>query len=48
LKGKTVSLLFCEPSTRTQNSFHAAAAKLGATVINVDINNSSLKKNETL
>ena len=46
-KGKIVSLLFYEPSTRTCCSFHSAALRLGATVINVDVSHSSVQKGET-
>jgi aspartate carbamoyltransferase len=48
LKGKTIALLFCEPSTRTCTSFQTAALKLGADVLPIDFNNSSAKKNETM
>lgn len=48
LTDKTVANLFFETSTRTQISFELSAKRLGATVINVNINNSSLKKGETL
>jgi aspartate carbamoyltransferase len=48
LKGKQVVLLFCEASTRTSCSFATAAVKLGADVLNVNWENSSAKKGETL
>lgn len=48
LRGKLIGLLFCEASTRTQSSFAAAAMKLGADVINLDWDNSSAKKGETM
>lgn len=48
LDNKTVILLFCEPSTRTRVSFEIAAKKLGADVINVSTNISSVQKGETL
>jgi aspartate carbamoyltransferase catalytic subunit len=47
LAGKTVFTMFFENSTRTRLSFEMAAHKLGATVINWDIETSSLKKGET-
>jgi len=43
-----VALLFCEASTRTSCSFHTAALKLGADVLNVNWENSSAKKGETM
>ena len=36
LKGKLISQMFFEPSTRTQCSFAAAAQRLGASVIFMD------------
>lgn len=48
LTGKMVALLFCEASTRTSCSFHTAALKLGADVLNVNWENSSAKKGETI
>jgi carbamoyl-phosphate synthase/aspartate carbamoyltransferase len=48
LHGKQVALLFAEASTRTSSSFHTAAIKLGADVLNVNWENSSSKKGETL
>ena len=47
LKGKTISLLFCEPSTRTCTSFQTAVLKLGADVLPIDFKNSSANKNES-
>lgn len=47
LKGRIVANLFLEPSTRTRNSFEIAAHRLGAFVINPDMNDSALKKGET-
>ncbi|MBN2143372.1 MAG: aspartate carbamoyltransferase, partial [Candidatus Aureabacteria bacterium] len=35
LRGKTVALLFCEPSTRTRTSFELAAKRLSADIINI-------------
>ena len=47
LAGKTIFTMFFENSTRTRLSFEMAAHKLGASVINWDVETSSLKKNET-
>ncbi len=47
LADKIVMTMFFEASTRTLTSFQMAALKLGASVINWDVGNSSLKKNET-
>jgi aspartate carbamoyltransferase catalytic subunit len=46
LKGRTVANLFFEPSTRTRASFDLAAKRLGADVLNLDVNTSSRKKGE--
>ena len=48
LRGKTVVLLFCEPSTRTRISFELSAKRLSADVINVSQSASSLSKGESL
>ncbi|MHC1764389.1 MAG: aspartate carbamoyltransferase catalytic subunit [Verrucomicrobiia bacterium] len=48
LRGKTVILLFIEPSTRTRISFELAAQRLTADIINFTAEASSLKKGETL
>lgn len=48
LANKIVANLFYENSTRTKSSFELAARRLGATVINLDINTSSVAKGETL
>ena len=48
LDGKTVVTLFFEPSTRTRTSFEIAAKRLGADVVNISIEHSSVKKGETL
>lgn len=48
LRGKTVVLLFIEPSTRTRISFELAAQRLTADTINFTAEASSLKKGETL
>jgi aspartate carbamoyltransferase catalytic subunit len=46
LAGRTVANLFFEPSTRTRASFDLAAKRLGADVLNLDVNTSSRKKGE--
>ena len=46
--GRTIINLFFEPSTRTLISFEIAAKRLGADVINMNIEGSSLRKGETL
>jgi len=48
LKGRVMAQMFFEPSTRTQCSFAAAMYRLGGSVINMDSNQSSMKKGETL
>ena len=48
LRGKTVTNLFFENSTRTRVTFEIAAQRLGADVINLDIRTSSASKGETL
>ncbi len=48
LEGKTVANLFFEPSTRTRSTFELAAKKLGAWVINLDIEQSSTQKGESI
>lgn len=48
LAGRTVALLFFEPSTRTQVSFDLAARRLGAATIAFAAEGSSLKKGESL
>jgi aspartate carbamoyltransferase len=45
---KTVINMFCEPSTRTNCSFQAAAIKLGCKVIALSEQESSAKKGESL
>ena len=45
--GKILATLFFEPSTRTRSSFHIAAQRLGADVINFDASTSSSRKGET-
>ena len=48
LEGRTVMNLFFENSTRTRTTFEAAAKRLSANVINIDIARSSTSKGETL
>jgi aspartate carbamoyltransferase catalytic subunit len=47
LAGRSVCTLFFEPSTRTRSSFHLAATRLGADVLNFDASSSSTSKGET-
>jgi aspartate carbamoyltransferase catalytic subunit len=47
LAGRTVCTLFFEPSTRTRSSFHLAAKRLGADVLNFNVATSSTTKGET-
>jgi aspartate carbamoyltransferase catalytic subunit len=48
LRGKTVVLLFYEPSTRTRISFELAAKRLSADTINIAAATSSVQKGESL
>ena len=48
LKGKSVLMLFYEPSTRTHSSFEVAAKRLSADVIDLDVPHSSVVKGETV
>ena len=48
LKGRTTVNLFFENSTRTRTSFELAALRLGANVINMQVESSSVAKGETL
>jgi aspartate carbamoyltransferase catalytic subunit len=48
LRGKTVVMLFVEPSTRTRTSFELAAKRLSADTISIAASTSSLQKGETL
>jgi aspartate carbamoyltransferase catalytic subunit len=48
LRGKTVTLAFFEASTRTRISFSTAASRLGADLMNLQAESSSLKKGESL
>jgi len=47
LRGKTVVMLFFEPSTRTRASFELAAKRLSADTINIAASGSSLSKGES-
>ncbi|MGE0753924.1 MAG: aspartate carbamoyltransferase catalytic subunit [Alphaproteobacteria bacterium] len=48
LKGRTIINLFYENSTRTRTSFELAGKRMGADVINMSADSSSVKKGETL
>lgn len=48
LKGKSVLMLFYEPSTRTHSSFEVAAKRLSADVTNFDVAQSSVTKGESV
>lgn len=48
LKGKSVLMLFYEPSTRTHSSFEVAAKRLSADVTNFDVPHSSIVKGESV
>jgi aspartate carbamoyltransferase catalytic subunit len=48
LAGHTMANLFFEPSTRTRVSFELAAQRLGAEVVNLDMQSSSRVKGETV
>jgi len=48
LRGKTVFLLFYEPSTRTRISFELAAKRLSADTVNISASGSSVEKGESL
>ena len=48
IKGKTLINLFFEDSTRTLTSFELAGKKLGASVINMAVATSAIKKGESL
>jgi aspartate carbamoyltransferase catalytic subunit len=48
LRGEVVGLAFCEPSTRTRVSFELAATALGAQVVDLPIEASSVTKGESM
>ena len=48
LSGKLIVTLFFENSTRTRSSFEIAAKRLGAAVVNLEVQTSSAKKGETV
>ncbi len=48
LAGRSVANLFFEASTRTRASFDLAGKRLGADVLNLDVNTSSRKKGESI
>ena len=48
IKGKNIINLFFEDSTRTLTSFELAGKQLGASVINMAVATSSIKKGESL
>ena len=48
LKGKMITTIFYEPSTRTSSSFIAAMERLGGRTVNINTSSSSVKKGETL
>src|ERR1700761_4626913 len=48
LRGVTVANLFTEPSTRTRVSFELAGRRLGADVVNIEVQLSSRVKGETM
>ena len=48
LKGVTIANLFTEPSTRTRVSFELAGRRLGAEVVNLELQLSSRVKGESM
>ncbi len=48
LSGKLIVTLFFENSTRTRSSFEIAAKRLGAAVVNLEVQTSSTKKGESV
>ncbi len=48
LRGKTVAMLFFEPSTRTRVSFELAAKRLSADIVSIAPGNSSMSKGESI
>ena len=47
LRGKSIVMLFFEPSTRTRTSFEIAAKRLSADTVNFSVSTSSVAKGET-
>ena len=45
---KIVANVFCEPSTRTKSSFAIAAGNLGCSIVDFNIDNSSVQKGESI
>ncbi|AAS51489.2 ACR263Cp [Eremothecium gossypii ATCC 10895] len=48
MKGRLLTTIFYEPSTRTSSSFIAAMERLGGRTVNINTSASSVKKGETL
>ncbi|AET39975.1 bifunctional carbamoylphosphate synthetase/aspartate transcarbamylase Ecym_5206 [Eremothecium cymbalariae DBVPG len=48
MKGRVLTTIFYEPSTRTSSSFIAAMERLGGRTVNINTTASSVKKGETL
>jgi aspartate carbamoyltransferase catalytic subunit len=48
LRGRTIAMLFFEPSTRTRSTFELAAKRLSADVLTLDVSSSSASKGESL
>jgi len=48
LKDKIMTTIFYEPSTRTKCSFQAAMLRLGGSIIDINVDQSSVQKGETL
>jgi aspartate carbamoyltransferase catalytic subunit len=48
LRGKTITNLFFEASTRTRTTFELAAKRLSADVLNINVSTSAAVKGETL
>lgn len=48
MKGRLLTTIFYEPSTRTSSSFIAAMERLGGRTVNINTTSSSVKKGETL
>ena len=45
---KVIANIFCEPSTRTKSSFAIAAGNLGCSILDFNIDNSSIQKGESI